>query len=194
LQVNLLNITSWCEILVTYHSDIVTIGYEILTNRIIYLADRFLNILTEKVHIFSNILGFDKDSTLYTAVNKYCDRGFKTERLCDYEPHNMYELIHDLYEHNGLFSSDYREISIELNGFSLFYTIYQKYKDANKYSTNTDDNTVLFHNLAYATSVHDLFDKYEYYPPIKYLSITQIDKNDKNISLVKEFLYKQTEL
>ena len=78
IQANILNINSWSEIFVTYHSDIVCIGYDVMLQKFLYLKNRWDNIVnTDKVHVFSNVFSCDSKSSLKRSVEKYRERGFK---------------------------------------------------------------------------------------------------------------------
>jgi hypothetical protein len=76
IQLNMFNIKSWAQIFVVYHSNITCIGYEILTNRFLYMLNRFDDVLCDKVQYFSNILNFDDENSLANASLKYASRGF----------------------------------------------------------------------------------------------------------------------
>lgn len=80
IQANVLMIESWSEIFVTYHVDIVCVGYDILQNKFLYLKNRWDNIVnTDKIHIFSNIFSCDSEKFLKRSVKKYTNRGFKCD-------------------------------------------------------------------------------------------------------------------
>ena len=81
IQVNILKINSWSEIMITSHSNILCLGYDVLQKQFLYLTNRWEQILYNKVHIFSNILCADTATSLNKAVNKYNKRGFKCEPL-----------------------------------------------------------------------------------------------------------------
>ena len=77
IQANILNINSWSEIFVTYHSDIVCVGYDVMLKKFRYLKSRWENIAKQdKVHVFSNIFSCDSKASLERSVSKYKERGF----------------------------------------------------------------------------------------------------------------------
>jgi len=81
IQVNMFKIKSWAQIFVTYHSNITCVGYEVLTNRFLYMQHRFDDVLNDGIQYFSNILNFDNGETLAHAVEKYTARGFDCARI-----------------------------------------------------------------------------------------------------------------
>ena len=79
IQLNSLLIKSWTEIFTVYHSDLLCIGYEILTNNFVTLNYRWNSIKTFDDPIyFTNIFNLDNIDQLLNAVNKYGNRNFKT--------------------------------------------------------------------------------------------------------------------
>lgn len=79
IQLNLFSVASWAQIFLVYHTDLVCIGYEVLTNEFIYLVGRFEAIVTKSVHYFSNLFNFDSGSSLERACLKYINRGFNCQ-------------------------------------------------------------------------------------------------------------------
>uniref|UniRef100_A0A6C0C917 Uncharacterized protein n=1 Tax=viral metagenome TaxID=1070528 RepID=A0A6C0C917_9ZZZZ len=90
IQLNMFNIKSWAQIFVVYHSNITCIGYEILTNRFLYMQDRFENVLHCGTQYFSNILNFDSEDSLSNAASKYASRGFRCKHVRIAEKYEMY--------------------------------------------------------------------------------------------------------
>ena len=76
IQVNLLRILTWPEVLVTCHTDLTCLGFEVKTLEFIYLEGRWNRILTDSVHYFTNILNMDNQQAIYYSVLKYSSRGF----------------------------------------------------------------------------------------------------------------------
>ena len=76
IQVNLLKIAAWPEILVTCHTDLTCIGFEIKSREFIYMEGRWNRLLTEPVHYFTNILNMDNQRAIYYSTLKYASRGF----------------------------------------------------------------------------------------------------------------------
>lgn len=83
IQLNLMNIKSWAEVFITYHADLTCIGYEILTNKFVYLDNRWNNILQNDTNYFSNILNMESANFIYKAASKYQQRGFICVSLND---------------------------------------------------------------------------------------------------------------
>ena len=81
VQVNLLKMSSWSEFLVTCHSDIVTVIYDILSEKFLFMKGRFDKMLKQNKHYFSNILNCDTETSLTNAVNKYKERNFDSIKL-----------------------------------------------------------------------------------------------------------------
>lgn len=77
IQLVILNIKSWADIFITFHGDITCIAYEFITDKFIYMSNRWENILIDnKIHYFSNIINLDTVASLTRAVEKYRSRGF----------------------------------------------------------------------------------------------------------------------
>ena len=163
IQIMILNITSWSEIFVTYHSDICCIGYDILKEKFLYLKTRWENILNNNTHIhyFSNILNLDSEYNLKKATLKYKARNFN----CNYI--------------NVLNKDD--EIFIKNNyGINVFNPKNNNYNNVNSKENCIYNSEILslitkkykyIDNINYSISVDYLFDKNEMIPPIMYLSI-----------------------
>jgi hypothetical protein len=77
IQLNLLNIRSWADLFICYHTDHVCIGYEIKSNGFIYLRERWIRYLTNKFSqyprsvYYCNLFNLDTPHTLYKACLKY---------------------------------------------------------------------------------------------------------------------------
>ena len=81
-QLNILRINSWAEVLISTHSDIVSVCYDVLEDKFVYLKQRWESILDrEKVHYFSDILTCDTGKSLFKATKKYNDRGFNCKTI-----------------------------------------------------------------------------------------------------------------
>ncbi|QTF49691.1 putative F-box/LRR-repeat protein [Acanthamoeba polyphaga mimivirus] len=76
IQLNKFNIKSWAEMFITYHTDLTCIGYEIITDRFVYMKKRWDRILTKNKHYFSCILNLDTASSIRRSCHKYAERGF----------------------------------------------------------------------------------------------------------------------
>lgn len=168
IQLNLLKIKSWSQLFVTYHTDLTCIGYEILTDRFIYMKGRWENILTKKVHYFSNILNFDSGHSLYDASWKYMNRNFNCHAISiddnntNLRPKNLQiqsfieKLVHKFYDIVCSPSAD----NIKDDRLDISYlpnVIYYKYKD--------------YHDRAIASTVAHLYDPSIIPISIVYLSV-----------------------
>jgi len=78
IQANIMNSNSWSEYLITCHSNLVTVCYDIMEQKFLCLKERFIYSITDNVHNFTNILSADSKRTLQKAINKYNNRGFQT--------------------------------------------------------------------------------------------------------------------
>lgn len=76
VQVNILKIESWAELFISYHSDIVCLGYDILKSQFVYLDGRWEEILQDKTRYFSSVFNVDNPYTLKKACAKYNRPGF----------------------------------------------------------------------------------------------------------------------
>ena len=95
-QLNILRINSWSEVLISTHSDIVAVCYDVLEDKFVYLKKRWESILDrEKVHFFSDILTCDTGKSLFKATKKYVNRGFNCKTIfigsngVPYNEHNL---------------------------------------------------------------------------------------------------------
>ena len=77
IQLNMLHIRSWADVFSQYHSDMVSIGYDIKMNKFIVLAQRWNNFINAYPH--SWFVNFKNDQTdiLTNTAKKYAGRGFK---------------------------------------------------------------------------------------------------------------------
>ena len=108
------------------------------------------------------------------AVKKYTSRGYKCVELFSQEiPYKM----ESLYKFETLSISS--EISKNHKYTSLFDEIFNYYSNA-----ITNDN------IAFSSTVSDLFIDTEYFAPIKYLSIYMVRQNDPQLHKVIDFLHK----
>lgn len=117
IQVNLLYIEkSWSEIMVSYHSDLTAIGFDILESEFVYLKGRFDKTLTTNTHYFTDIINLDTKRSLSKAVKKYRNRGFNAEPIF-------------IEEHNSIpyysFSSDDNDDSEYVDLLGYIWTSYQ---------------------------------------------------------------------
>jgi len=174
LQINIMNITSWAEIFINAHSDLVTVGYEIMTNKIIYMKNRFENIICKKNHVFSNILNLDTICSFSNATEKYTKRGY---RCVGYFMKNVAQKMESIYKFETLSISS--EISKPRSYISLFDEIFNYYS-----------NAIRNKNIAFSSTVSDLFIDNEYFAPIKYLSIHMISSSDPQLNKIIDFLHK----
>lgn len=186
IQVNLFNIESWAEVFVTYHTDLTCIGYEILTDKFIYLTDRWENILNNDIHYFTNILNLDFPANIINACNKYKTRGFNCVAAIGTSikdsSHNIPYLMQYYYDIIlGTSSGSLNYASKRTPHNCLPNILYEKYYDVE--------------NIEFASSVDYLFIYDEISPDIKFLSVYKINtlfKNNKisnkEIISVKKFL------
>lgn len=170
IQLNLLQIESWTQVFVTYHADFVCIGYEVLTNKFIYMKGRFENILKKQIHYFTNILNFAYVETLHGTCYKYINRGFDCQEI-GLEDSRMVSkncvissLICKYYGQSiNIGSSHYVGGKADLTYLPHILTsLYGKISNHNDY--------IMASNSA------QLFNKNESFLPIVYLSIYQINK------------------
>jgi hypothetical protein len=136
IQLNLLNIQSWAELFVCYHSDPVCIGYDVQSDQLIYLEGRWIRYLTtqfssNRSHYYCNFLNLDTPNTLYNACLKYgYERGIQGQCLfvtgCQFK-NSPYSLSSDpirsksilkylddfCHDQNFAISSDIRDLIVE---------------------------------------------------------------------------------
>lgn len=168
IQVNLLKISSWSELLITSISDITCLGFEILSQSFLYLKSRWGNIFRDKHIIFTNHLTIDDYSTLKYAYLKYYERGFKVK--LDYRS-DICELRHSLYH----FDDQQSNYSYMERKTSIVPTLYRKYA-GKRY--NCISNTV-----------DDIFFGSEIIPRIQYLSVSKVKHASKaELKIFEEFL------
>jgi hypothetical protein len=168
VQLNLFNIDSWSEVLVTYHTDLTCIGYEILSGKFIYLKDRWENILTSTYHYFSNVLNMDFLGSIHDACVKYQSRGFNC----------MFATVQDSIHSNS--DSDiirnlmhrYYDICLCTVSGGLKNTL--KRTPKNCLANILYDKYFDVENIAFASSVNYLFHSNEKTPDIIFLSVYKI--------------------
>lgn len=181
IQINLLNITSWAEVFITYHTDLTCIGYEVSSNKFIYLIDRWDNTFNSKIHYFTNILNLDFPSSLINACIKYKNRGFNCEAAIEINKKtSLHRLVIDiemlmrkyygitLGNSSGCQGSDSNQIPYNC----LSNILYNKYYDVN--------------NIDFASSVDYLFLNNEKPIDIKFLSLYKISILMKNKEINNE--------
>lgn len=196
IQLNMLYIESWAQIFVTYHSDIPCIGYEISTNKFVYLKGRWNNILTRNVHYFSNILNFDTESTLQYATHKYKDRGFKCQPII---------ISSDIKYHDGNYDKKNRNIKNYMNHLNLIEHLMLKYYQIACSPSDPSDEikddridltylpAILYDKYqgkdqyAFASSIIHLYNETEIILPIVYLSVFMIEKHIENAEKYLDF-------
>lgn len=118
VQVNILKIESWAELFISYHSDIVCLGYDILKSQFVYLKGRWDNITINKSHSFSAIFNIDNPYTLKKACGKYKNRGF-----------------------NCYIDNKYSNVNEQSYGYSVYFPPESLYFSSNEYQ-----ETVFGHN------------------------------------------------
>jgi hypothetical protein len=174
VQLNLFDINSWSEVLVTYHSDLTCIGYEVLSGKFIYLKNRWENILTSKHHYFSNVLNMDFSDSNYKACEKYQKRGFNCvpimvqnsgDDLTNQYTRTNSDVIRNLmHRHYDMIFGSISGSSISTSGRTpkncLANILCEKYFNSA--------------NIAFASSVNYLFHSYEKSPDIIFLSVYKI--------------------
>ncbi|BCS83539.1 putative F-box/LRR-repeat protein [Cotonvirus japonicus] len=170
IQLNVFNITSWAEIFVTYHTDLTCIGYEILTDKFVYLESRWDNILQKnKIHYFSNVLSLDITWSIVRACQKYKKRGFHCVSIndnCD-DLNKFDRLISDLI--NTIYNIPSGHSSsppTSIDGIPkncLASILYNKY--------NGVENVVFTESAQFALD--------NFYPDIMFLSVYKINKINK---------------
>jgi len=180
IQLNLFSVKSWSQVFLVYHTDLVCIGYEVLTNKFIYMKNRFENILTKQVHYFSNIFNFDSGCSLQEACLKYISRGFNCQIIL---LRSQPETSEKKEKKQGKMNGDLGLIEILIEKY---------YGDAIYIASSTEHNddridlTYLPHilfdlygnsdNFVSSSSIVHLFEQNELMVPMIYLSIYQIDK------------------
>lgn len=86
IQLNMLQIRSFAEPFIVYHSDAVSIGYEIKNQRFVALEQRWNNFIKKFPNTFmTNLNSYDNKVTLLGAANKYSLRGFSVRTLMIYD-------------------------------------------------------------------------------------------------------------
>jgi hypothetical protein len=189
VQLNLFDINSWSEVLVTYHSDLTCIGYEVLSGKFIYLKNRWENILTSKHHYFSNILNMDFSDNIINACVKYRKRGFNCVPLMVENPKD------DLTSSNLTLSNRYsRTDSYQFmhTNSDVIQNLMHQYYDMtfgsmsgppinifgrtpkNCLANILCEKYVNTANIAFGSSVNYLFRNYEKSPDIIFLSVYKI--------------------
>jgi len=186
IQLNLFRIVSWAQIFLVYHTDLVCIGYEVLTNKFIYMKGRFDNIIRKNIHYFSNIFNFDSGISLHLACDKYIRRGFSCQMIFLPDPKRQ-KAYADIGLIEALIMKYYEESIYIMSGNSL--------------SDDRIDLNYLPHVLcggskdyAMAPSVTHLCSKSEVMVPLIYLSVFMIDRYPErhqylNIKRAKEIFY-----
>lgn len=84
IQLNTFQITSWSDLFIVYHSDVVCLGYEVKSNRFVYLKERFKpKWLLNKPDFSwgSTILSLDTQSSSARVVKKYQKRGINIKMI-----------------------------------------------------------------------------------------------------------------
>lgn len=77
IQLNILYIRSWSEIFVVYHSDMVSIGYEIKTKNFVILTRRWHNFVQGFPFVWiTNLNSNERIDILESSAKKYLERGF----------------------------------------------------------------------------------------------------------------------
>lgn len=131
IQLSTLHIQSWSEIFILYHSDIVCIGYDVQSQKFLYLRDRFLTHFLQprgdgttnvKVH-FTNLHSDDCKETLESSVLKYQKRGFSAEAIYVKRPSFCWEWRYSGSNH----TTDSSIKSFTILGY--FYASYQNARD-----------------------------------------------------------------
>lgn len=167
IQVNILKITSWAELFITYHTDLTCIGYELQTGNFVYLTGRWENILHDEPHCFSNILNFDNNLGILNAATKYQSRGFNcsasTEYLKEGWKLNISDLMDEYYDIQTCDVSDSTSFS-SIIAENFLPHILCKYRNVKG-------------KLLFGSTVDHVFGD-ETPVPIRYLSVSQIDPNE----------------
>lgn len=171
IQIMIMKIFAWSEILITYHSDITCIGFETLTNKFLFLKGRWENVLLDKVHYFSNVLNLDSGYGLIKASIKYKNRNFK----CDVINVMNFEDGEFIKNNYGMQIFNAKQINTnnpKKENVSISSLLFNKYK--------------YIENINYAKSVNYLFLNNEFIPPILYLSVFYIRRS--KISIPQQFI------
>jgi hypothetical protein len=81
IQLVIMQVESWAENFITYHSDLTCVGFDIKNSEFVYFHGRWENILKRglHVHFFTNIVNLDTPASLQRAVEKYRTRGFSCD-------------------------------------------------------------------------------------------------------------------
>ena len=202
VKISIMNINQWCELFVTYNSDLTCVGYEILSGEFIYLENRFENILIDVKHEFCNILNLDTEnirlvpSPIFISKNLFFDENILFNERLKY-----------IFRYFNTYIINKNLIPIlPEKKISHFYGIKKSF--IHEYNLPYETDALFLHNpngklklfgvmwdefmadqkICFSSSVFDLFDNYDYIPPIKYMSVFMVDINDKNLSLVKNYL------
>lgn len=81
IQCNILHTDSWAQTMVSYHCDLTCVGFEVLTEKFVYLKGRFDQEIDKDLHYFSDIINLDTTISLQRAVDKYTKRGFNCKAI-----------------------------------------------------------------------------------------------------------------
>lgn len=177
IQLNSLYIESWAQVFLTYHSDIVCTGYDILNDEFIYMDGRWNNILTQSVHYMFNIANISTIDILDASAIKYRKRGFK----CVYVTVPISECDYTHYDSVKLLSNKYYQMTFSPS--NLPFETYGKtasYTDLMQFIYIT---CVTYINSVISSSVIHLLDINTEPIPIVYLSIHMLDKYEKRTKL-----------
>lgn len=76
IQLNILDVTSWTDVFMAYHSDLVGIGYDVRHKKLVVMSERWNNFIKAYPEVyFTNINSLDED-LIVSAAKKYSNRGF----------------------------------------------------------------------------------------------------------------------
>lgn len=194
IQLNIMNIKSWAEVFITYHADLTCIGYEILTNKFVYLDNRWNNILQNDTNYFSNILNMESANSIYKAASKYQQRGFtcvSLNDLCTDTQGNIAKSYdHHIYDSLVSLLSDkiYNKLNIHTSdtGYQNYYQ--KKYTYANLIHYIFDKYR-MSENISFSSSMSHL-QLPKFYPDIIMLSVYKINEildKQQNNDIGQEF-------
>jgi hypothetical protein len=166
VQLNILKIESWAEVFISYHSEIVTIGYDIKKSEFITLKDRwtsFVNKFPLETMYFTNLNSLDSDVTITTAIKKYIKRGFLCEGLV-FKPKIEYSTkVVSVTNVSGTRESD--NIDTDVKKIGILETLSNTYSKCNDITINSTIEGLFSDEFEFANMINikNLFIKYPDY-------------------------------
>lgn len=186
LQMNLFDIKSWSDVFIVYHSDIVSIGYEIKSGRFVYLKDRFQKKWLTQQPLFSwgsTILTMDNYESSNRVVHKYSKRGIDI-KIIQKDKYLKLKYIIKNYFHDDLS----RKSSIEHSSIDQEDDVNEFVENEQNNLNNLDDSQISRLNLLglgdYLNELNYMDDEQDddlsFINPLEEISNNQVEENDQN--------------